>query len=228
MKSELNQDAQQEKKIIAYFDFDGTITRRDTLVPFLIYVIGWSKFLVKLPLLIPIVLMYILKIITNEQAKQKTLTILIKGYSEDFLEAKAKEFARFQLDKFIKPEIYYKIEYHLEHGHSIILISANLAIYLKYWAKIHKLNCAIATEIEFINGKATGKLATKNCYGEQKIIRINQFLEKYPEFNLAYGYGYGNSKGDYELLNYVNEAYWVSGSEIIPWVDYNDQMQVER
>ncbi|HMT02514.1 MAG TPA: HAD-IB family hydrolase [Burkholderiales bacterium] len=208
------------EKVVAYFDFDGTITTHDTLVPFLIYVVGWKKFLIKLPIVGFIALMYILKIITNEQAKQKTLIILIKGYSKNFIDAKAKEFAKFKLDKLIKPDIYYKIEYHLEHGHSIILISANLAIYLKYWAQKHKLNGVIATEIEFIDDKCTGKLATRNCYGKQKVLRLKEFLEENQDFNLSYSYGYGNSKGDYELLNYVNEAYWINGSEIVPWIYY--------
>ena len=30
-------------RVVAAFDFDGTLTRRDTLVPFLALVVGWPR-----------------------------------------------------------------------------------------------------------------------------------------------------------------------------------------
>ena len=112
--------------------------------------------------------------------------------------------------------MYSKLEYHLEHGHSIVLVSANLALYLNHWAKRHNIDHVIATEIEFKNGKCTGKLKTRNCYGVQKVIRINEYL-KNKEAKYCYSYGYGNSHGDYELLNFVDEGFFISGNEITPW-----------
>ncbi len=202
------------KDIVAYFDFDGTITSRDTFLPYLYFVVGFTGFFVNIHRLIPIAIMYLLKTITNEIAKEKTLSVLLKGFSEDLLNKKARVFARKTLDSYITPQVYSKLEYHLEHGHSIILVSANLALYLKYWAKRHNIDHVIATEIEFTNGKCTGKLKTRNCYGVQKVVRINEFLNGN---KFSYSYGYGNSQGDYELLNFVNEGYFVTGEEVTPW-----------
>lgn len=206
----------QPQDIAAYFDFDGTITTQDTLIPFVLYVVGLKKFLLLLPLVIPIVLLYGLRIINNESAKQKFLTIMLRGYTKSFLEYKGELFALNVLDKYIKPEIYSRLEYHLEHRHSVILVSANLTVYLRHWVKHHNLHAVIATELESNYGMITGKLSTRNCYGAQKIVRIEQYLKETNQA-FAYSYGYGNSRGDYELLNYVNEGYWIDGANMIPW-----------
>ncbi len=208
-----------EKDIVAYFDFDGTLTSKDTLIPFVLYAVGWSKFLLNLPRVAIIVFLYVFKIINNENAKQRFLTIMLKGMSEDNLDTTAKNFSLTKLDKYLKPDIYSKLEYHKEHKHNIIIISANLAIYLRYWAKKHDLTDIIATEIEFINGVATGVLATRNCYGEQKIMRLQEYLTS-KKLNFAYSFGYGNSTGDYELLKYVDEGYWITDDTTISWKEY--------
>lgn len=205
----------KKNRVVAYFDFDGTISKKDTLLPFLLCSVGYLGFIVKLPVILPILLLYVLKIINNETAKEKVLNILLKGKKEHFITKKAQIFAHKKMDRLIKPEIFAKLEYHQEHQHIIILVSANLAIYLKFWAMLHKIDAVIATELDFYHEKFTGRLATPNCYGAEKVKRIQYYLEDKEPF--SYSYGYGNSAGDYELLNYVDEGYWVSGSSIEPW-----------
>ena len=56
------------REIVAYFDFDGTLTNCDTLVPFVLHAVGFAKFIRKLPSLIIIAILYLLKIIDNETA----------------------------------------------------------------------------------------------------------------------------------------------------------------
>lgn len=207
----------KSRQIVAYFDFDGTISTKDTLVPFLIFVVGKLRFILALPKLIPIVLRYWLRLINNEAAKQATLTVLLKGYSERQIEYKAKQFALTHLNKYINPVAYAKIEWHREHGHCLFLVSANLGIYLRYWANLHKLDQVIATEIELDAKKClTGRLLTHNCYGPHKVERIQDFLTK-NKTKFTYSYAYGNSAGDYEMLEYSDEPYYVSGEMIEPW-----------
>lgn len=218
LQSSSNNRSQQS--IAAFFDFDGTITNKDTLAPFLIHCVGWVKFIINLPRILPNIILYLLHVITNEEAKQRTLIILLKGRTLADINNRAKSFAYCCVSKYIKPEIFAKLEYHKEHGHKVILISANLAIYLRYWATLHEIDGVIATEIEFVDGIATGRLATRNCYAEQKVLRLKQYLEEY-DTTFDYSYGYGDSKGDYELLEYVNEGYFVDGEEFSSFVSSN-------
>ncbi|MCE3268881.1 MAG: family hydrolase [Burkholderiales bacterium] len=202
--------------IAAYFDFDGTLSSKDTLFSFLVYCVGWGEFILNLPKILPNLILYLLGIINNEMVKERILIILFKGKSFTALDKKAKSFAYGYISKFIKPEVFAKLEYHKEHGHKVILISANLAIYLKYWAARHKIDGVIATEIEFIDNIATGALATPNCYAKEKVKRLEQYL-KQEGLKFSYSYGYGNSRGDFELLDYVNEGYLVNGIEFQEW-----------
>lgn len=213
----MEQTNTSSKDIVAYFDFDGTITTKDTLIPFLLFTVGLPKFILNLPRLFPVVLLYGLKIITNEQAKQRTLTILIKGYSQEFLENKARDFALHHIDKYVNPEIFQQVESHVERGHKVIIVSANLAIYLRHYVKRHNFFGLIATEIEFNQRKATGKLATPNCYGLQKVVRIEEYLDK-NNLTFCYSYAYGNSRGDYEMLDFVNEGYFIENSGLLKWM----------
>ena len=200
----------------AYFDFDGTLSTLDTFIPFLIHALGYPRLLVNLPKLLWISLLYGTKKIDNEVAKERVVTLLLTGRSLEGLESKAQSFAEHHLKKYIKPSVFSRLQHHKELGHSIILVSANLGIYLRHFAKLHGIDDVIATEIEFVDGKATGKLATRNCYGAEKVTRIKQYLVDHHETD-DYSYAYGNSKGDYEMLDYVNEAYWVAKHKVSPW-----------
>ena len=203
-------------KVVAYFDFDGTLTRCDTLFSFLIHCAGPCRFILKLPLILPIFSLSIIKVINNATAKEKILNILFKGKKEHYIEKKAKSFAEDKIDKFIKPEVFAKLEYHHEHNHKIIIISANLAVYLRYWASRHQISSVIATELSFQDGRFTGQLATPNCYGREKVCRLEKYLNESKE-KFSYSYAYGDSRGDYELLDFVDEGYWISGDVITPW-----------
>lgn len=207
----------QDQKIVAYFDFDGTITTCDTLLPFLVFVVGRLRFMLLLPRLLPILLHYWCRVINNESAKQKTLMVVLRNYSKNYLNEKSRQFALTKLNHYVKPAVYAKLEWHREHGNKLILVSANLAIYLRHWAKFHKLDDVVATELEFdANNHCSGRLLTRNCYAEQKVVRIQQYLRQNKQ-QFDYSYGYGNSRGDYEMLEYVNEPYYISGELIEKW-----------
>ena len=212
----MSKNVSANEEIVAYFDFDGTLTTRDTLLPFLLYIRGFFRFVCYLPLIIPRVILYVLRIIDNEKLKQATLQIVIRGLSRAELENFAKKFARFKLNSYLEPEIYAKMEWHLEQGHKVYIVSANLALYLKYWGLQHKLSGVIATEIEFIDGVCTGNLATHNCYGAQKSLRVKQYLQEH-KLCYNYSYGYGNSRGDHELLDMVDEGFFVKNDIITNW-----------
>ena len=199
-------------KVVAYFDFDGTLSTKDTFMPFIIFCLGWLRFMQKSPRLLIILSLYLLRIIDNQEAKQRTLTLSLRGWQRDKIEQKAKAFAYTHLNKYLKCPIYAKLEWHREHGHQVVLVSANLAVYLRYFAELHKLDAVIATEVELIDEHLSGKLATQNCYGLQKVVRIKDYLVT-NQCGFEYSYGYGNSRGDHEMLAFVDEAYYVSGDE---------------
>ena len=65
--------------VIAAFDFDGTLTQRDTLLPFLRRGLGWPRFLGALLVCSPWLVAFAIRLIPNHAAKQKLLSETLKN-----------------------------------------------------------------------------------------------------------------------------------------------------
>ena len=55
------------KTKLAVFDFDGTITKRDTFLDFILFATGKSKFSFGVFILSPVIIAYFLNLITNKK-----------------------------------------------------------------------------------------------------------------------------------------------------------------
>ncbi len=189
---------------IALFDFDGTITKDDTLIKFIRYAVGDIKTTWGMILLSPMLITYKLKLIPNYKAKQWMLSYFFKGMDEQQFQKVAKEYSLKHIDTMLRPKAMEKIAWHKEQGHTIVVVSASIEYWLKPWCDKNDLDL-IATKIEVKNGIVTGKFLTQNCYGKEKANRVK---EAYNLNNYDCIYGYGDSRGDRELLNLANEKYY--------------------
>jgi len=191
------------QKAIAFFDFDGTITTDDSLLKFIRFVVGDSKFLLGLFVLSPILIAYKFRLIPNYKAKQKMLSWYFKGMQKDRFYKVANEYSLIHINKILRPKAMEKIKWHKENGHKIVVISASIECWLKSWCDKNDLEL-IATKLE-ISDVVTGKLLSKNCYGVEKVNRIK---EKYELNQYEYIYAYGDSSGDKEMLELANEKHY--------------------
>lgn len=185
--------------VIAAFDFDGTLTYRDTLIPFLSSIFGMAKVYGKLLFLAPKLSLFPLGLLKRAAAKELILTAFLKGMQKEALEGYALRFATQALSKLVRPEGIKRLEWHLAAGHRCILISANLDLYLNPWGKKAGFQEVVASEIAFDdNLKATGLLKGSNCWGEEKVRRLKALLGPKENYIL---YAYGDSQGDQPLLD---------------------------
>jgi phosphatidylglycerophosphatase C len=83
-----------------------------------------------------------------------------------------------------------------KHGYKIVVISASVSIWLKPWTDSIGVEL-ICTEFEFLKGKFSGRFATPNCNGQEKVVRIKKHLNV---MDYSPIYAYGNSKGDLPML----------------------------
>ena len=183
---------------IAFFDFDGTLTTRDTLIPFIKFVVGSRTFYTKLLLVIPILMGYFTKLIPNDVAKEKVIRIYLDGYPIEKLENAGRQFSRKILPSMLRPEGINYLHWHQGNGHQCILVSASLDLYLNPWASMNGVSTVLSTSLQINNGYITGKIAGKNCHGEEKVKRINDFLERLPYKKI---YAYGDSPADQPMLD---------------------------
>ncbi|MGF1638041.1 MAG: HAD-IB family hydrolase [Cyclobacteriaceae bacterium] len=197
------------QKGLALFDFDGTITSHDTLWQFLKFGNPPSKYYLGILLHLPFFVIFTL-LRKRGVAKEMLLSFYFKGISKDDLLLKGRQFCATELPKYLFMDAMEKIAWHQKEQHRIIIVSASLDIWIKPWAESLGLEL-ICTEYEFVNNKATGRFATKNCNDHEKVRRILSVTNP-DDYDTVYAYG--NSKGDLPMLALANQKHYLAFNKI--------------
>lgn len=200
-----NSSNKEALRTVAVFDFDGTLTRRDSLFPFLRMVGGMFRYWWGLLLLSPTLMRYALHLTPNWKAKEAVLTYFLSGLKSEKLHQLGQRFAVQQIPKLIRPEALQRLRWHQEQGHQTILVSSSLEVYLSPWAEMMGLSQVIGTQLVSESGRLTGRILGKNCYGREKVNRLTALLGDLKGYCL---YAYGDSPGDRELLDCVDYPYY--------------------
>jgi len=189
---------------IAFFDFDGTITTKDSLPCFIRYAVTTPNYLIGLLKLSPILIAYTLKLIPNYIAKEKLIVYFFKDWNTHDFQQLAKQFSLEEIDKITRPKAIKQIKWHQQQGHKVVVVSASIEYWLKPWCDKNHIDL-ISTRLEIRNDKITGKFATQNCYGSEKASRIKEQYNL-TEYNIIYAYG--DSRGDTEMLELANKPFY--------------------
>jgi phosphatidylglycerophosphatase C len=192
------------KRIIVAFDFDGTITKRDTLPAFIRFASNLPQFIAGSLLMIPSLILFGLKIIPNFYAKEKLFKTFFRGTEVIKFDALARNFSK-EIDRMVNPKALDRIKWHQRAGHHILIISASPENWITPWANQNGIYEVLATRMEVIDGQITGNFATKNCHGQEKVKRL---LEIYPDREKYTLYAYGDSNGDKELLALADYSFY--------------------
>lgn len=185
------------KPVIAAFDFDGTITKQDVLLPFLIFFRGKRTVYLTLLKMLPLLILFMLGRKSRQEIKENLLQSLIGQMPMTLIESMAEQFHEKELPRLIRKDAQKRIDWHKREGHQIVIISANLSLLLHRFAKDQKADL-LSSELEMdTRGKITGQLLGLNCWGPEKAHRL---IEKYGVKEKFILYAYGDSRGDQELL----------------------------
>lgn len=191
------------EKGIAFFDFDGTITKKDTLLEFIKFSKGTASFYAGFLLYSPFLVAYKLKIITNQKAKEKVLKHFFGGMPVPEFNQYCQKFSDTILSNLVRPGAIEEIKKLQSQGIKIVIVSASPENWIRQWAD--KCNAElIATELEIQDNKLTGNIKGINCHGDEKVCRIkNDFdLSGYSTI-----YAYGDSSGDKPMLSLAQHAF---------------------
>lgn len=181
---------------LALFDFDGTLTRKDSFPAFLTYMLGATGFAKALIKASPTIVAWKYGRATNQQAKEALLSAALKGKSQSTIEQAGQAFAERCLPKLLRPQAEALLQKHQALEHETLLVSASPDAWMNPIAK--KLHIKlISSRLAYKEGIFLGKLQGKNCYGQEKVERIKQALslDQYSRI-----YAYGDSRGDKEML----------------------------
>lgn len=197
---------------IAAFDFDGTLSRRDTLVPFLARSCGAAAFSRAIGRVAPTAVRARTGRLEGEvhhrdATKEALLRELYTGRQEDWLTQQGERYAT-TLDAKLRPEMVEQVQWHRDAGHELVIVSAGLTTYLEPWAATFGFDHVIAVDLDVDDGQLTGRLARPNVRGPEKAVRLLEWLDgDVPDVLWAYG----NSSGDTELLALADVPVWVAG-----------------
>lgn len=191
-------------KSIAFFDFDGTITYKDTLLEIIKYQKGYFAFCKGMLALSPWLLAMKLKLISNSAAKQRLLNLFFGEMDENDFQLKCDMFIAKKLPGLLRPEALVEIKKHQLNNIPVVVVSASPQNWIKGWCSANNIHC-IATQLEVTNGKITGRIDGKNCHGKEKVNRINAVynLDEYDNV-----FCYGDTKGDKPMLKLATLAYY--------------------
>lgn len=187
---------------ILFFDFDGTLTTKDTLLEFILHSCGNIKFLLGFLLYSPLLILMKFGLYPNWKAKQHVFSHFFRGMKiEDF---------NFLCNKFatdcrylLRPEGVKEMETAMAEGIKIYVVSASIDNWVQPFFDFAKV---LGTQIEVIDGILTGRFISPNCYGIEKVRRIKQVLTE-PRSHY-YIIAYGDSRGDKEMFDYADETHF--------------------
>src|SRR5882757_6195198 len=119
---------------IAFFDFDGTITTKDTLLEFIKFSRGSLLFYLGFMLTSPWVLAYKVKLISNQQAKEKVLQFFFRNWSLSRFQESCEQFGKTAIPGLIRPKALREIEKLQETGFVVVIVSASPENWIRTWA----------------------------------------------------------------------------------------------
>lgn len=191
---------------IAAFDFDGTITQRDTLLGFLTFVAGRRAVTAAMLRHAGGLLRGLRDDVERDASKERVLGAVMGGRSLDDVADAGARYAALLPERF-RPEVAARVRWHLDEGHEVVLVSASLEYYLRPVAASLGLTDVIGVTMEAdASGRLTGRLARPNVRAEEKAVRLREWWGERPATEL---WAYGNSSGDEALLALADHPTWI-------------------
>ena len=193
------------RKIYA-FDFDGTLTTKDTLLEFIRFAKGSGQMFRGFLLFSPLLILMKLHLFPNWKVKQKIFSYFFKGMKIDDFNALCTRFAE-RNKHLLRPAGIEKVRQAIAEEHTtVLIISASIDNWVRpFFDENDKKIQVLGTQIETKEGRLTGQFTTKNCYGEEKVNRLTAL---YPHREAYYLIAFGDSRGDKELLTFADKAFY--------------------
>lgn len=212
-------------KKIFVFDFDGTLTHADTLLAFIRFACGPVRMLLGFALYAPLLVLMKLKLYPNYKAKQKVFAHFFRGMTLTRFDALCTAFAQ-QGEHLLRPAARNFINTVRSEAYAMAIVSASIDNWVRPFAEMYlqsdnaqdksqgnvqgnKLSLPIivlGTKVEVdAAGCLTGRFATPNCYGPEKVRRIEAVWPHREQYDVS---AFGDSRGDKEMLAYADQGYF--------------------
>lgn len=192
---------------LVFFDFDGTLTTRDSLPCFALHSLGKLRTLIGALKALPWILMWKLGAVSNSVAKERLFSFLFRGMAAPGFAACCESFAP-EIEKMVRPELVARMARHIAAGDEVYIVSASIGDWIVPWAEKNGVDKShvIATGAAVENGILTGRFSTPNCHGPEKVRRIQAVVG---DIGVRSVVAYGDSGGDLAMLALADRAFMI-------------------
>ncbi|MST90103.1 HAD-IB family hydrolase [Sharpea azabuensis] len=189
----------------AFFDFDNTIAKGDTIFKLLVYTIKKHPLtIVRFLLTILYGIGYILHLVSKEKLKETILFPLDLFNSEEL-----KTFYQEKVVPSYYPHMVQELQKRKDEGYLVFLVTASSEAYMRF--NELPIDILMGTQTEIIDGEYTSHIVGKNCKDAHKVERINAYLEKNNlSIDYEHSYGYSDSTSDIPMLKLVKNRVRIS------------------
>jgi phosphatidylglycerophosphatase C len=194
---------------VAIFDLDGTLTRRDTFIPYL------AAFLATRPRrwrsIVPATIAavsFLCGRMDRDRFKERLVRIVLGGATREELATCTARFVERIMRNGLRPAAMKVVEQHRAAGDHLVLLSASPDVYVTALAARLGFQECICTELEWSDGRLTGRFVSPNRRGEEKVRVVRALREKRGVHMAAYA----NCRSDLDHLALVERPLLVNAS----------------
>ncbi|MBA4145187.1 MAG: HAD-IB family hydrolase [Cytophaga sp.] len=191
-------------KKVVLFDFDGTLTSKDTLFVFTRQTVGIFRFLTGMVILFLPMALQKTGLLSAHKAKEFFLSFFFKNQRLSVFTESCDRFAKEVLPSIIRKGALEALRDYQNQSYRIIIVSASAENWIIPWANTMGIE-VIASQLEIKEELLTGRLAGENCNGKEKVNRIRKLLNisEYEEI-----VAYGDSAGDQPMFELAHRHFY--------------------
>lgn len=156
---------------IVIFDFDKTLTKKDTLMPFANYISKKRGQIIKFYIFLFYYFLFKLRIISNKVLKEIFLKEFFDGYAIEELKEFIQDFEKCFIKKNLNKDIFNKFSEYIKNGYKVIVLSSNLEIILKNLSML-KDATILGTVVNYNKLNSTYRIKGNVCRESEKIRRL--------------------------------------------------------
>ena len=205
-------------------DFDGTLTRVDGTRKFVSSLIKPRHFITIVGILYLIAMYFVRGKHLKQIFKNRAISSLLAQLNENQIEDVIQKYIKWYTQNSRK-DLISRFKQLQTQGYTILIVSASPAFLLKRCFG----SCGfyiIATEFESVSGVFSGKRLTKNCYGQEKVERIREFIAEkgLSSCDVNILEAWTDDISDLPMMELAANKYWISNDDedAIVLFDTND------
>jgi phosphatidylglycerophosphatase C len=190
----------------AIYDFDGTITSKDTTLLLMVELFKLR------PWRFPRVIWFLLRIkfsddnISKQGYKNSAIGYLIKGLDDTCLRMALQEF-RARVKSLYRSLVMVSIDEAIRDGCTVLIVTASPSFAVRQCMSDIPV-IVLGTEFEKVENIYTGTLSSENCYGKEKVHRINEWA-KLNNITLSVKAAWSDHFSDFDMLSLSVNRYWI-------------------